>query len=203
MTREVVLMKRFLFILMTLSAVLFPASRPSDACVGKVLNIGISNSSGEQLFAEMLSLLINERTGTTVSIRVYRDSQEMYQAVKKGEVSILIENTNHALELLGRPPEENARKAYVISKEEFRKSFNLVWLEPIGLLHIGSGKAPAYYVPIITVDAMNNFPALPRVINKLSGTVSDEVFEKFMKAVNAGQKSRITVKDFLRSRKLI
>lgn len=201
--REVVRMKRFLFTLITLIAVLFPAGRPSDACVGKVLYIGISNSSGEQLFAEMLSLLINERTGTTVSIRVYRDSQEMYQAVKKGEVSILIENTGHALELLGRPPEENARKAYVISKEEFRKSFNLVWLEPIGLLHIGSGKAPAYYAPIITVDAMNNFPALPRVINKLSGMVNDEVFEKFMKAVNAGQKSRMAVKDFLRSRKLI
>jgi len=203
MMREVLHMKKFLFTLVTLIAVLFPASRPSDACVGKVLYIGISNSSGEQLFAEMLSLLINERTGTTVSIRVYRDSQEMYQAVKKGEVSILIENTRHALELLGRPPEENARKAYVISKEEFRKSFNLVWLEPLGLLRIDSGKAPAYYVPIITVDAMYNFPALPRVINKLSGTVNDEVFEKFMNKVNMGQKSQMVVKDFLRSRKLI
>jgi glycine betaine/choline ABC-type transport system substrate-binding protein len=91
----------------------------------------------------------------------------------------------------------------MISKEEFRKSFNLVWLEPLGLLRIDSGKAPAYYAPIITVDAMNNFPALPRVINKLSGTVNDEVVEKFMKAVNAGQKSRMVVKDFLRSRKLI
>ncbi len=196
-------MKRFLFTLMTLIAVFFPAGRPPDACVGKVLTIGISNSSGEQLFAEMLSLLINERTGTTVNIRVYRDSQEMYQAVKKGEVSILIENTGHALQLLGRPPEENARKAYVISKEEFRKSFDLVWLEPIGLLHIGSGKAQAYYAPLITVDAMNNFPALPRVINKLSGMINDEVFEKFMKAVNGGQKSRMAVKDFLKSRKLI
>lgn len=196
-------MKRFLFTLMTLIAVFFPAIQPSDACVGKVLSIGISNSSGERLLAEMLSMLINERTGTTVSIRVYRDSQEMYQAVKKGEVSILIENTCHALELLGRPPEENARRAYMISKEEFRKSFNLVWLEPLGLLRIDSGKAPAYYAPIITVDAMNNFPALPRVINKLSGTVNDEVVEKFMKAVNAGQKSRMVVKDFLRSRKLI
>ncbi len=196
-------MKRFLFTLTMLIAVLFPVSPPSDACVGKVLYIGISNSSGEQLFAEMLSLLINERTGTTVNLRVYRDSQEMYQAIKKGEVSILIENTGHALQLLGRPPEENARKAYVISKEEFRKSFDLVWLEPIGLLHLGSGKAPAYYVPIITVDAMNNFPALPRVINKLSGMVNDEVFEKFMKKINEGQKSRMAVKDFLRSRKLI
>lgn len=196
-------MKRLFFTLITLVAVLFPAIQPPYACVGKVLSIGISNSSGERLLAEMLSMLINERTGTTVSIRVYRDSQEMYQAVKKGEVSILIENTCHALELLGRPPEENARKAYLISKEEFRKSFNLVWLEPLGLLRIDPGKAPAYYAPIITVDAMYNFPALPRVINKLSGTVNDEVFEKFIKAVNAGQKSRVVVKDFLRSRKLI
>jgi osmoprotectant transport system substrate-binding protein len=196
-------MKKFLFILMMLTAVHFPAIRPSDACVGKVIYIGISNSSSEQLFAEMLSLLINERTGTSVSIRVYPDSKEMYQAVQKGEVSILIENTNHALELLGRPPEENARNAYVISKEEFRKSFNLVWLEPMGLLRIGPGNVPAYYVPIITVDAMNNFPALPRVINKLSGIVSDEVFEKFMKKANTGQKSQMAVKDFLRSRKLI
>ncbi len=196
-------MKRFLFALMTLIAVLFPAIQPPVACVGKMLYIGVSNSSGEQLLAEMLSLLINERTGTTVSIRVYRDSQVMYEAVKKGEVSILIENTQHSLELLGKPPEENARKAYAISKEVFRKSFNLVWLEPFGQLRIGTGKTSAYYAPIITTDAMNNFPALPRVINKLSGMVNDEVLEKFMKAVNAGQKSRVVVKDFLRSRKLI
>ncbi len=196
-------MKRFLFSLMTLIVALFPAIQPLNACVGKVLHIGISNSSGEQLLAEMLSMLINERTGTTVSIRVYHDSQEMYQAVKKGEVSILIENTSHALELLGKPPEGNARKAYAISKEEFRKSFNLVWLEPFGQLRIDSGKALAYYAPIITVDAMYNFPALPRVINKLSGMVNEEVYGKFMKAMNAGQKSRAVVKDFLRSRKLI
>jgi osmoprotectant transport system substrate-binding protein len=196
-------MKRFLFALMLLTAVFFTAIQPSIACVGKTLYIGVSNSSGEQLLAEMLSLLINERTGTTVSIRLYRDSQEMYRAVKKGEVSILIENTQHSLELLGRPPEENAWKAYVISKEEFRKNFNLVWLEPFGQIRIDSGKAFAYYVPIITVDAMTNFPALPRVINKLSGMVNEEVFEKFMKAVNEGRKSRVVVKDFLRSRKLI
>ena len=196
-------MKKIMTVLILLTAAYLTASHQTDACVGKTLNVGILNTSEEQLLAEILSVLINERTGTTINIRVYRDAQEVYQAVKKGEVSILIEDTERALELLNRPVEKNPKKAYDISKEEFRKNFSLVWLQPLGLFLQHGEKNPSYCGFVITTDTLNNFPALPRVLNKLSGTLNDETYGKLMKSMDTGEKPRTVARDFLKSRKLI
>jgi len=196
-------MKKIITIFILVTVAYFTASRQTDACVGKTLIIGIQNTSEEQFLAEILSVLVNERTGTTVNIRVYHDAQEVYQAVKKGEVNILIENTERALVLLNRPVEKNAKKAYDISKEEFRKNFSLVWLQPFGLFLQDGEKYPSYCSFVITIDTLNNFPALPRVINKLSGTLNDETYLKLMKSLDTGGKPRTVARDFLKSRKLI
>ncbi len=196
-------MKKIITVLILATAAYLVVSHQTDACVGKTLNIGIRNTPEEQLLAEILSVLINERTGTTLNIREYRDAQEVYQAVKKGEISILIENTKRALEVLNIPVETNPKKAYDISKEEFRKNFSLVWLQPFGLILQHGEKNPSYCSFVITTDALNNFPALPRVINKLSGTLNDETYEKLMKSLDAGGKPRTIARDFLKSRKLI
>ena len=49
----------------------------SMACVGKTIHIGIS-SANEKLMAEMASLMITERTGSSVKIEVYKNSKELY-----------------------------------------------------------------------------------------------------------------------------
>lgn len=184
-------------------AVLLAFTRQPDACVGKTLYIGALNSTYEQLFSEMLSVVISERTGTTVNIKYYKDSRELYNAVKKNEVGILIENTDRALEILGRPKEENVEKAYNISKEEFRKDLNLVWLKPFVLLSEAGEKSQNYYSPLIAVDVLSNFPALPRVINKLSGIMNEETFFKMVKSVKSGEKPKTVARDFLKARKII
>jgi len=196
-------MKKFVTVLILVTAICLVASHQTNACVGKTLNLGILNTSEDQLLAEILSVLINERTGTTVNIRVYHDAQEVYQAVKKGEVSILIENTEQALKVLNRPVEKNPKIAYDISKEEFRKNFSLVWLQPFGLFLQHGEKNPSYCSFVVTTDTLNNFPALPRVINKLSGTLNDETYAKLMKSLDSGGKPRAVARDFLKSRKLI
>ena len=193
--RKIILILSLMFVLII--------SGHGNACVGKILYIGILDSPDEQISAEMLSLLINERTGTTVNIKYYKDSKDLYEAVKKKQVSILIENTDRAMEILGKPRPNDSKKAYDIAKEEFSKNLNLVWLNPFGFLTGAEGKGQRYYTPVITADVLNNFPALPRLINKLSGIISDETFAKLVKTVKSGEKPRKTARDFLKEKKLI
>jgi osmoprotectant transport system substrate-binding protein len=196
-------MRKLFFFLSITATLILTFGHQSDACVGKTLYIGSLNSTYEQLFSEMLSVLINERTGTTVNIRYYKDSRELYNAVKKNEVDILVENTDRALEILGRQREENVEKAYTISKEEFRKNLNLVWLKPFVPLTPGGGKDQYYYSPVITVNVLSNFPALPRVINKLSGIINEEIFLRMVKSVKSGEKPKTVAREFLKARKII
>jgi osmoprotectant transport system substrate-binding protein len=196
-------MRKIFFFLSVTASLILAFSHQSDACVGKTLYIGALNSTYEQLFSEMLSVVISERTGTTVDIKYYKDSRELYNAVKKNEVGILIENTDRAMEILGRQREHNPEAAYNISKEEFRKNLNLVWLKPFVPLTREGGKTQYYYSPVITVDVLSNFPALPRVINKLSGIMNEETFFKMVKSVKSGEKPKTVARDFLKARKII
>ena len=186
-------MKKIILLLLILSTLIFQQS--AGACVGKTLYIGIVNSPNELLFAEMISVLVNERTGTTVKIVAYKDAREMYGAVKKAEVGVLIENADRALKILNRPPEGNTKAAYETAKKEYRKEMNLVWLEPFG----GS----RYYAPVLSVDTMGNLPALPKVINKLAGLVNDETCAKLLRSLKPDEKPKKAARDFLKARKLI
>jgi osmoprotectant transport system substrate-binding protein len=196
-------MRKLIFFLSITVILILSFGHQSDACVGKTIYIGALNSTYEQLFSELLSVLITERTGTTINIKYYKDSKELYSAVKKNEVGIVIENTDRAIEILGMPKEESVEKAYNISKEEFRKNLNLVWLKPFVLLSEDGGKKQTYYSPLITVDVLSNFPALPRVINKLGGIMNEEVFLKMVKSVKSGEKPKTVARNFLKMRKLI
>ncbi len=186
-------MKKAILLLLTLSALVF--SQNTDACVGKTLYIGVTNSPNELLFAEMISVLVNERTGTTVKIVSYKDARDMYLAVKKGEVGVVIENADRALKILERPVEGNAKAAYETAKKEYRKGLNLVWLEPFGMSQ--------YYAPVVSVETIGNLPALPKLINKLGGIVSDETCAKLLRSLKSDEKPKKVARDFLKTRKLI
>lgn len=188
-------------VMFVLCAVMLAGAGKVSACVGKTLYIGVSSSANEQLLAEMVSLLVSERTGTSVKIVVYKDSKEMYSAVKQGQVGLLIENTDRALDVLSRPKESNSKAAYDLVKGEFRKNLNLVWLEPFGL--IPGGGNGQFYAPVISVDVLSNLPALPKVINKLTGVISDGSYAKLLRTVKSDDKPKKVARDFLKSKKLI
>jgi glycine betaine/choline ABC-type transport system substrate-binding protein len=184
-------MKRIMCIV--IAAAFLMASHVSLACVGKTIHLGIS-SADEKLMAEMASLMISERTGSSVKIDVYKDSKELYEAVKHGKVNIIIENTDSALEVLGRS--KNAGPSGLESiKSDYRKSFNLTWLNSFGV-------APQY-APVLTADTLSNYPALPKLLNKLAGALSNDTYSKLLKSVESNDKTKKIAKDFLKGKKLI
>jgi len=175
----------------------------SQACVGRILNIGIMQSANENLLAELVSVLLNERTGTTVKIKAFDSSEEIYNALKSEEIGVIIENTDHAMNMLNMQMSADIKRDYDVTKKAFKEQMNLTWLKPFGLLPREDGKGEYYYSAVLTEDVLINFPALPRVINKLKGIANDKRFDKVIKSVESGGKVKSIARDFLKKKKLI
>ncbi len=189
-------MKKVLSVL--LISLCFLIQQKADACVGKTLYIGVSNSANEILLAEMVSVLVNERTGTAVNVKLFKNTKDLYNAIKLGEVNMLIENTDRGMEILGKQKEANAKTAFDTVKKEYRKNLNLVWLEPLT-----STSGNLCYAPVMTVEILDNLPALPRLFKKLSGILSEESYGKLIKSVKSDEKPRTVARDFLKAKKII
>ncbi len=175
----------------------------ADACVGKMLNVAALETPEGHVFAEMLSILINERTGTTVHQLFFRNSQEVYEALKSKKVDIMIENTDRAMQILNKRDLANPDREYELVKKTFEKERGLVWLKPVGLVNENLGARKIYMAPVLRVQIFSDFPALPRVIDKLSGILTNETYVKMIKSVESGEKPRKVARDFLKSKKLI
>lgn len=180
---------------------LLSVSSQPHACIGRILNIGIVDSVNENLLAELVSVLINERTGTTVNIKVFNGFDEIYDAVGKEEIGIVIENTDHAVHMLKIPESRDEKKDYDAAKKGFRDTLNLTMLKPFGLISGEDGRY--YYSAVITEDVLVNFPALPRVINKLRDIAHDRHFDKVIESARSGEKIKRVARDFLKKKKLI
>lgn len=194
-------MKKAALLVVSLMMVFFSAQ--ADACVGKLLHIGVLNSSEGQVLSEILSTLITERTGTNVSVVVYKSMQELYDAMQAKKVDMTIENTARAMHLLKQPAETDPKIAYEYVKTEYEKERGMIWLKPFGFSRGSGAVSPSYTATILRVDILNNFPVLPRVINKLGSTIDDETYAKLIKSAEGGEKPKKIARDFLKSKKLI
>lgn len=171
-----------------------------ESCVGKTLFIGIVATPQEQLLAELVSVLVTERTGTTVKVVTYKDTRQLYGAVKQGQVGLVIENTNRAFDALGKQREGASKAVLENLKAEYRKNLNLVWLESFG--SAGDSSA-SLYAPVITVDVLGSLPALPKLLQKLSGIANDAGYGRLVKTVKGDEKPRKIARDYLKARKMI
>jgi glycine betaine/choline ABC-type transport system substrate-binding protein len=178
-------------ILFVLIGVVLAVSQLSSACVGKTVHLGISNAPNERLMAEMASLLIVERTGSTVQIDVYKNSADLYNAVKKGNVNVMFESSSRAAEVIGKAKDAT----YEQIKSEYKTKLNLIWLEPFG----GVTK----YAPVLTSETLATYPALPKLLNKLSASLSQDTYAKLLKSVDSADKTKKVAKDYLKVKKLI
>lgn len=185
-------MKKIMCFVMAVAV--FMTAHVSLACVGKTIHLGIS-SANEKLMAEMASLMITERTGSSVKIDVYKDSKALYEAVKQGKVNILMENTDRAQEVLGKVSGSTTAMSFDAIKSEYRKNMNLTWLNSFG--------ATPQYAPVLTGDTLSNYPALPKLLNKLAGALSSDTYSKLLKSVESDDKTKKIAKDFLKGKKLI
>jgi osmoprotectant transport system substrate-binding protein len=189
-------------LLLALSAFLFVPR--ADACVGRLLHIGVVDSVEGRVLAEVLSLLINERTGSTVAIQFYNDEQELDEALKVNKVDVSIDNTAHAMRVLNKASLAlDPAAAYELAKASYEKEKGLVWLKPFGFVHREGASAPDYTSTLLRTEVLNNFPALPRVLGKLGGAMNDEAYRRLMKNVESGEKPKKAARDFLKAKKLI
>ena len=184
-------------------AVILVCPPVSDACVGKVLRIGAVSSADGYLLSEILAILINERTGSTVNTKYYKNTPELYEAVKLHQVDILIENTARAMHILNKPAGANLNKTFETVKSAYENEKGLVWLKPFGLLIWNEGEGRSFATAVLKVEVLTNFPALPRVIDKLAGLINDEIYARLIKSMDSGEKPKTVARDFLKSKKLI
>jgi len=189
-------MSRIFWALLLIIAALYVS--PLNACVGKTLHIGVLDNPNEQLLAELTSQLITARTGTSVKIETFKTQKELYSSVKQGQIGMVIESTDRALEMVGKP-RESGKAALESAKTEYRKSLNMVWLQPFGA---AQGNGSQLYAPVISNEILSSLPALPKLLQKLSGITADAGYAKMLKA-GGDDKSKKVAKDFLKSRKLI
>jgi osmoprotectant transport system substrate-binding protein len=185
-------------------AVLFLFALPAaDACVGKILRIGAVNSPDGLLLSEMLAIMINERTGSTVNVKLFNNTADLYDAVRAQQLDILVENTATAMKVLNKNANANPSTAYDIVKVSYENEKGLIWLKPMGPLGGNDHSGQSIAAPVLTVETLTNFPALPKVINKLAGILTDESYAKMTRSVNAGEKPKSVAREMLKSKKLI
>jgi len=185
----------------------------AGACVGKSLTIGCVDAPSVSMVSEMMSILITERTGTTVVIKKFGDYAACYDAVKKGEVDIMVDFTGRSyVDVLKMQPVTDPARVFAEVKEVYQREMNLVWLEPFGFSDKGFAPAsaqdvPVMAAPVVTKDTLAKFPALPRVLNKLAGKLDDGSVAKLVSEIGDGdmseKKAQKVTRKFLKSNRLI
>ena len=200
------MLKKIFPIWLVIGLVLLWASS-SFACVGRILYVGALDTPEDKVISQLLVLLINERTGTSVKIRYFDDNQQLYGALQEKDeekrVDIIVENTEDALAILKKSRTGDLDQEYKQAKELYESDLGLIWLNPFGFTHAADNQQQTVSAPLVRRDVLTNYPLLPRVLNKLSGAITDETYTALTSKVRAGEKPKNVSKDFLRAKKFI
>jgi glycine betaine/choline ABC-type transport system substrate-binding protein len=179
----------------------------SQACVGRILYVGAMETVESKTMAEMLVLLINERTGTNVKIRYFADNNKLYQAFQSQDegarIDIIIENSADAMAYLKKKRFADLDQEYLEVKKIYEKELNVIWLKPFGFRNYKGQDNQSISAPLIRNDVLTNYPLLPRILTKLSGAIDEQTFTEMIAKVKSGDKAKNVVKDFLRAKKFI
>ena len=197
------------FIIISGLILLHLLATPLLACKGRLLVVAVGDSIDQVIMGKMLSILINERTGTKVEILQPGDIQASHEAVLQGKANIYINYVGMAeAGTEGSNALENPQKAYILVRRSYMEEFGMVWLKPFGFQGPLSQAAPSGEVdrtlaaPVTTKDVIKKFPILDRLINKLAGQVNNKTLEE-LREKSENQDVEITVREFLTSTNLI
>jgi osmoprotectant transport system substrate-binding protein len=202
-------MKRFIslfvsFALLALLVVGVPAQM-AYACVGKSLIVGALDNSQQQILAQMLSILISERTGTSVKVVPIEGHVEAHEALLRADLDMYVEYTGVGqVVLLKDEPISDSKVLYDAVKGRYKRELNLIWMQPFGFSEVDIAPAGtvADAAPVVRKDTLKKFPALARLINKLGGTIDAETMETLEKDSAAGN-SREVARNFLKKNRFI
>lgn len=178
-------MKKSLKIILATLALIAILSPAAVSCVGKTLVIGAGGTVQQDVLAEILGLLISERTGTTVKVVKYGSNAEAHQALLKADLDMYVEYTGVGqVKILGGSALADAEALYRAVKEAYKQELNLVWLKPLGFdePRVAPEGATAQAAPVVRKDTLKKFPALARLINKLGGAIDSEAMAGLEKA---------------------
>lgn len=200
-------MKHFLLssLLVLLCGVSILQPAPVAACVGKSLHIGSNGTVQQNLLAEILSMLISERTGTTVKVERLSSSTATHEALRNAELDISVEYTGASQLLVLKGPQINdPQQLFDVVKTRYNEELNLVWLQPFGFSEprAVSSSIPAQAAPVVRKDTLKKFPALARLLNKLGGTIDTATMQRLETAAETKTVHEVA-KEFLKSNRLI
>jgi len=190
-------------LMLALLAVTVP--RPADACVGKTIVVGALDTPQQQLLANMLAILVGERTGTTVKVVPAASHEAAHQALLKADLDMYVEYTGIGqVQILGAPAVADQAALYKAVKERYNQELNLVWLEPFGFADpkLAPAGTVAEAAPVVRKDTLKKFPALARLINKLGGTIDLATMQKLEAGVK-GDNAKDVARKFLKENRLI
>ena len=185
-------------------------------CVGRLLFLGITANEDQKAMAEVLSILIEECTGTQVNIVTFQTLGECREAVQKEELDLYLDYVGSGLlYVLNHENKhnhenrhmENPDRAYSLVKHLFDQKFSLIWLRPFGythpLLESEISKeikdVPNQAVCVARRQVLNRFPILPRLINKLRNKIPNDTITRLQKSNDLKSEARA----FLESENLI
>lgn len=190
---------------LTLVLVLAGLPQVSSACVGKTLAVGAAGSLQQEILAQMLSILISERTGTTVKVVKFETLSAAHQALLKADLDMVVDYTGIGQsQVLKAEPIGDPQALYQAVKAGYNQSLNLVWLDPFGFdePQLAPTGMAAQAAPVVRKDTLKKFPALARLINKLGGALSLEAM-KGLEAQAAKKDPAMVARDFLKTGRFI
>jgi len=185
-------------------------ANPLQSCVGRLLVVAVNNSADQVIMGQMLSILINERTGTTVDIVQPGDVKACHEAVLKGEADIYVNYIGDGLALTGGEcGGDDPQRVYTLVSQSFMERFGMVWLKPFGFkgpltlkAHSDKKESGTLAAPVTTKDVLRKFPVLDRLINKLGGRIDDNIMAALRKKAE-DQDVKEVARGFLKAHALI
>ena len=197
------------FILISGLIIFHLLATPLFACKGRLLVVAVGDSIDQVIMGQMLSILINERTGTSVEIVKMGDIQTSHETVLQGKANIYINYVGMAQAgTEGANALDEPQKAYILASRAYMEKFDMVWLKPFGFQGPLAQAAPSgdadrtLAVPVTTKEVIKKFPVLDRLINKLAGQVDNNALEELRKK-SENQDVETTAREFLTSHNLI
>ena len=178
---------------------------PIVACTGKTVTIARTGDLQQEILAQMLVILIDARTGTTVDEKVYPSAEEAHAAVVGHDADLGIEYTGVIrVKTLNKGPIADPAELYTAVKEEYDQELNLLTMPPLGFNNtdLAPEGSVAQGVIILRKDTWTKFPALDKLITKLSGKIDDAAMQKLEERA-ANEEIRDIVRDFLRANRLL
>jgi len=194
-----------LILLLVLALTGLAGWRPAAACVGKTLVVGALETPQQQVLAQLLAILIGERTGTTVKVVPAASHAAAHEALLRADLDMYVEYTGIGqVQLLGGAPIADQGALYKAVKERYNQELNLVWLEPFGFVDpkLAPAGTVAEAAPVVRKDTLKKYPALARLINKLGGVIDQATMQK-LEAAAGGGNAKDVARKFLKDNRLI